>query len=276
MWVREVGIKVTTEQEFLSAPAGSGYVQGQVAAWCVDDELQGYAVWGLFTAPVARQVFAMAGASHTVLASKPERRLVISLDGLTAIDWTGVEEVMRLRTNAHAERRAAGIAMFEAVVRPQGVIGAIVAGAYHMFVATERQRVLPDLETALRWLGRAEQAEAVSTFLRTAAQRPRIVDELRAYLGEHLDQGSLSAAARALGVARRTLQLELAKASANFRGIRDEVRLREAKARLEQADDKIEHLAHTLGFRSPRHFYKWFRDRTGKTPGDWRQEPPRR
>lgn len=268
-----MGITVTTEQDFLSAPAGSGFVRGQVAAWCVDDELQGFAVWGLFTATVARQVFAVASAAHTALASKPQRKLVISLDGLTAIEWTGVEEVMRLRTNAHAERRAEGIALSEAVVRPQGVIGAIVAGAYHMFVATKRQRVLPDLRAALRWLGRGEQTEAVSTFLQAAGLRPRIVDELRAYLGENLDRGSLSAAARAMGVARRTLQLALAKEGAKFSGIREEVRLREAKARLEQADDKIEHLALRLGFRSPRHFYKWFRDRTGKTPGDWRHEP---
>lgn len=258
------------EHDYLRAPSGAGFVRGQVAAWCLDDELQGYAVSGSFTATVARQVFAMARATHGALPNTSKRKLVISLDGLTGIDWTGVEEVMRLRTGAHAERRAAGVALFEAVVRPQGVMGAIVAGAYHMFVATPRQRVLPDLASALAWLGRTDATEAVAAFLQRAAMRPGIVDELRAYLGEHLDQGTLASASRALGVARRTMQLALAKESLNFRAVRDEVRLREAKTRLERADDKIEHLAHRLGFRSARHFYKWFRERTGKTPGEWR------
>jgi len=267
-------IAFKTEHEFFAAPARSGFVRGQVAAWCIDDELQGYAVWGLFTVTVARQVFSVAGAARTALPRTPQRKVVVSLDRLTAVDWTGVEEVMRLRTEVHTESRAAGVELFEAVVRPHGVIGAIVAGAYHMFVATKWQRVHPDLKAALRWLGRASEAEAVTAFLREAAtRRSWIIDDLRAYLGEHLDRGSLTEASRALGVARRTLQLELARESATFRSIRDEIRLREAKTRLVQAEDKIEHLAYALGFRSPRHFYKWFRDRTGKTPGDWRHAP---
>jgi AraC-like DNA-binding protein len=270
-----VAIAMKTEQDFLSAPVRSGFVRGQVAAWCADDELQGYAVWGNFTSEVARQVFATARSLHTALPSTRRRKLVISLDALAAIEWSGVEEVMRARTEVHAERRAAGVALFESVVRPHGVLGAIVAGAYHMFVATKRQRVHADLDAALDWLGRAEEAAAVGAFLREAACRPRIVDELRAHLAAHLDAASLATAARALGIAQRTLQLELAKERASFRAIRDELRLREAKARLEQSNDKIDHLARALGFRSSRHFYKWFRDRTGETPGDWRERGPR-
>jgi AraC-like DNA-binding protein len=145
-----------------------------------------------------------------------------------------------------------------------------------LFVATKQQRVHQGLEDALEWLGRAEETAAVSAFLDAAsARRSRIVDDLRAYLEEHIDRASLASAARALGVARRTLQLELAREGANFRAIRDEVRMLGAKARLERSNEKIDHVARALGFRSPRRFYKWFRDQTGSTPGDWRQRPSR-
>jgi AraC-like DNA-binding protein len=266
-----VGIELKAENEFLAAPRRSGFVRGHVAVWCADEELQGYAVWGLFTADVARQVFSLVGLVRGALPRGPKRKVVISLDRLTGVDWTGVEEVMRLRGESHAQSRSAGVDLFEAVVRPQGVIGAIVAGAYQMFVATKLQRVHASLGDALRWLDRADETEPVGAFLRAAtARRSRIVDELRTYLDTHLEEGSLVGAARALGVARRTLQLELARERTSFRAVRDEMRLREAKRRLAESGHKLEHLARELGFRSTRHFYKWFRGHTGRTPGDWR------
>lgn len=77
--------------------------------------------------------------------------------------------------------------------------------------------------------------------------------------------------ARQLGMSTRHLYRRLAAEGASWRRILDDVRLERARTALAQSDDTMETIAAELGFHSRHTFMRWFRNRTGETPGTCRR-----
>lgn len=75
-----------------------------------------------------------------------------------------------------------------------------------------------------------------------------------------------------LGMSTRSLHRHLQESGTGFRHIMDEVRLETAQQRLLEHTDSISEIADRLGFSSHQAFLRWFRQHTGKTPGEFRKE----
>ena len=79
----------------------------------------------------------------------------------------------------------------QGIVRPAGVLGAMVAGFYEVTrsVAPERRRIFLEPEEAFRWFGRPDGAsliEMIAAAQAAASTRPVVLDELHDYLATHL------------------------------------------------------------------------------------------
>lgn len=83
------------------------------------------------------------------------------------------------------------------------------------------------------------------------------------------------AAARELGVSRRTLSRKLAVSGTSFADILSKVRLKVAARELLETDRQVGEIAWRLGYNNQANFSTAFRRLTGLTPSEFRSEKPR-
>jgi AraC-like DNA-binding protein len=169
-----------------------------------------------------------------------------------------------------------------ALVRPSGMKGAIVAGAYDVLPKPYPVEVFKDVTSAWKWLGGAGKNGWPSTpkFLDDAnveaTGTPPMLSELRAWLDAHLQSAELADAAKALKLSERTLQRKLLDSKVTFTGEVAEARLRAAKRMLADTDAKLTSIAVEVGFSSLQHFSALFRRRLAMSPSAFRQSLSRR
>lgn len=164
-----------------------------------------------------------------------------------------------------------------ALVRPSGMKGAIVAGAFDVLPRPYPVQTFKDVGSAYKWLGESgrEGWPATPSFLEEAfvetTGTPVMLGELRAWLDAHLQAVELSDAAKALKVSERTLQRKLSDAKVTFTEELAEARLRAAKRLLGDTDLKLTAIAVEVGFSSLQHFSALFRRRLAMSPSEFRQ-----
>jgi AraC-like DNA-binding protein len=101
---------------------------------------------------------------------------------------------------------------------------------------------------------------------------PDLLDRARAAIRDGLpDAAAVSAVARRLGLAPRTLQRRLADRGVTFQGLVDEVRRDLARQLLAAPATAVAEVAFALGFADQSAFHRAFVRWTGQTPGSWRR-----
>lgn len=162
-----------------------------------------------------------------------------------------------------------------AFVRPPGLAGSGLAGLFHEKVQpVVEARLFASRAEALDWLGypagrlERQQIDDLETTFR--AETPAL-RRLRAHLLENAAASTLHTAAVALGTSDRSLQRELAAANTSFRTELCRARLRIAESLLVTTDDKIETIAHYIGFASASAFTTVFTRILGETPQEFRR-----
>ncbi len=157
-----------------------------------------------------------------------------------------------------------------ALVRPDGVLGATVAGFYQVAGAPYPVRVFDELHAAAGWLRAAEVAPRLETAIGHHSKLAPIVLQLRRWLDAHLADASLVRAARAMSRAPRSLQRDLMIARSSFQRELDAARVRLAKRLLSETDSLLTEIAYDVGCASPQHFSTLFRRAVGVAPSTWR------
>lgn len=110
--------------------------------------------------------------------------------------------------------------------------------------------------------------------LRQRTQEASLADRLRQLLPALLAEGlpDRAAAAAQLGMSERTLHRRLQALGTSFRALLDDVREDLARQRLQRDEAPLADVAHALGFSTHQAFLRWFRTRTGVTPGEFRRQ----
>ena len=163
-----------------------------------------------------------------------------------------------------------------ALVRPSGMKGAVVAGAYDVLPRPYPVEVFADVHTAWRWLGGAKEdawpdsPDFLDDAYAQASGSSPVLTELRAFLEAHLAGVELREAAKALKLSERTLQRKLSDAGVTFTEELGEARLRAAKRLLTDTDAKLTAIAVEVGFSSLQHFSALFRRKLRMSPSQWR------
>ncbi|MFZ5446514.1 MAG: helix-turn-helix transcriptional regulator [Myxococcota bacterium] len=255
--------------DFLRSPRGACFLGRSVAFWNLG-AVAGWRVWG---APQVEDGRQLTSCIDTLYAEgAPRYWSLVDLRSLESVAEPGFE-VLR----AWVERRRKVMArrlVRQAVVRPRGLVGAMVSGFYVQLEALHAVRLFDDVTSAARWLA-PEDTAALKTLTRAFAQppvTPGALDSLRAWLHQNCQRAELSMAARALGVSPRTLQRRLREAKTTFLAQLRVVRVELAQRLLRETDWKLAAIAQEVGFDSSQRLATSFRRHTQLTPSAFRAQ----
>jgi AraC-like DNA-binding protein len=165
-----------------------------------------------------------------------------------------------------------------ALVRPAGLGGAIVAGAYDVLPRPYPVQVFDAVEPAASWVAAEAELEAprIAAMLEEihadATGGGPVVAALRGWLAGHLAEPSVALAATALGTSERTLQRKLQEADTTFQAQVAEARVRAATRMLLDSDASLTAIAYDVGCASLQHFSALFRKHTELSPSAFRRK----
>jgi AraC-like DNA-binding protein len=268
-------VRSSTLAAFSTEPAGR-YVPGpSFAHLCVAPRLWGVLFWGR---PDEDDLRALVRSLAVELAPPAVAHAsIIDATKLEAVD-TAAFAVL----DAYVRGRFADLARQVtrvAIVRPGGVVGAVLAGLFEVLPRPYPVRVLATLDEALAWTREAhadelappsELARAFSWVRTNTSSEPEIVAKLKALLDERLTDSSIAAAARALHLSERTLQRRLAAAGTTFHDELTRARVDAARRLLLDTNAPLTKIALDVGCASLQHFSALFRKRTGESPSAFR------
>jgi len=256
-------------EAYLSQPIGQCLLGSTYAVFWTDPGLNGIILWDR---PSEQDIHRITCALDAELApgvaphaSLIDARRVRSVD-LGAFNT--LARYVKLRTEPFA-RLVTG----QALLRPEGLAGAAIAGFYMVLAPSFPVRVFTDPAEALEWLGRADGAHLIEELERTyAAVRvdSSLVLAMRALLEQHRGAASIKDAAHSLQMSPRQLQRKLREAGTSFQSEEGLAKIRVAKTLLLETNYDIKRVAIDVGCASQQHFSGLFRKMTGETPTQWR------
>ncbi len=251
---------------FFDAPEGT-YVRGRNWAYfCPDASLYGQIFWGR---PEVADVEPLTALWHVEL--RPEvlpHASYVDASGMTGMDVEWFERMQRelhdcqVQLSERIERQA--------LVRPAGVPGTMVAGFSGVVPPAYPVQVFATVAEALEWVGHDGLADELKALVENIGIHDPVLGELRQYLSHALDEATLAGAARAARVSERTLQRKLRDAGTSFLSELQRARVDAAKVLLADTELKLTAIALEVGCASLQHFSSLFRQMTGAPPSEWR------
>jgi AraC-like DNA-binding protein len=262
-----------SESDYLRAPIGR-YVTGRNwISYCPDERLAGVVIWGRPEDEDIRQLLRttpLEGPSPLV-ASKARLVDARQLD----VPPPSVFAELHGYFQAHREVAPAAVTRL-ALLRPPGMVGALVIGFAQLLGMKFPIEPFTDPEEALAWLAVPEHAGVLDEVERLKDEMAGGVDEVRA-LRATLEAGGLSSAtlgtiARKMGLSTRSLQRRLRTAGTSFQRELATARVRVAQRMLAESSASVSEVAWEVGYSSMHQFALAFRKVTGASPRQWRSD----
>lgn len=249
--------------EYRGSPAELAAAEGE--GWFAAPGIVLWRVGGIDGASFAGRVStAQVDAAFAVVRQYGRAASARPIDVVTDLSaMTSFEDGVYLRLSTHVAELVPPIAARvrrHVLVAPDGVIRATAAGFLHLNVVYG-WHIAADLRAAVG----ATLAERIEPLV-DAARDADLVTALRA----QVVADTLPAAARALGVAPRSLQRALRRAGTSFRSIVEKGRIAAACRLLDETDLKVESIAFEVGFGSLSGFVRSFRRVRGCSPHERR------
>jgi AraC-like DNA-binding protein len=254
-------------EEFLADRFGRYWFGRNFLVWCADPTIGGLVFWGTPDEDDVRELERIFNVDIQA-GREPPYDLVADgrrLDRVSklAFDPFARAVVKRLREQDQLVKRLA-------IIVPEGLVGAVMAGFFPLFQLGDRYRVFREAEAAFRWIERGPLSRSIEALVDERLGDAPAVASLREWLRDHLGTASVREAARALGRSSRSLQRELGVAGTTFRNEIDRARVAAARLRLADSDDKLEVIARSIGCSSLSSFSRLFRRLTGESPTEFR------
>lgn len=258
--------------DYLRDPLGRYLIGDGFLHWYASADLCGFIVWQRADEPFIRRLVQVLDVERTPHA--PHLSLV-DLRRLESPD----PSAFHLFVNYMREREKdfAVSVKRQALVRPEGIIGAVVGGFYSLLSPKYPSRVFTDANEALAWLGLTlEQGAALMAELNKlvaeATNQSPLLQQLHRVLRPRLVEASLADTAREMGMSERTLQRRLKEANTSFQAELNNVQVRTAQQLLLETDMKLTAVAVEVGCASLQHFSSLFRKLVGDSPSNWRDQ----
>jgi AraC-like DNA-binding protein len=257
-------------ETFAADPVGRYLVAPSWIHFCAHAGLFGVVLWGRPTEDeIARLVRSLAVELGDEVA--PHQSLVDArrVQNATPEAFNLLNRYVRDHHDALA-RQVTRLAL----VRPEGLAGAVAAGFYEVLDAPYPVTLFDGAAAALAWLDPAADPGLLDELDRARAEMtgvPPLVATLRLAIRERPGAIDLAGAARSLGLSERSLQRHLRAAGTTFVQQLADVRIGEAKRRMVDTDEPLTRIALDLGFTSLAHFSAQFRKRVGEAPSSWRR-----
>jgi AraC-like DNA-binding protein len=256
--------------DYLRDPFGRYLVADGFLHWYASEDLCGFFLWGRPTEQQVRRLIEVLDVERTPHA--PHASLVdarrLELPDHSA--FTLFVKYMQQR-----ERDFAASVKRQALIRPEGIIGATVYGFYGLLQASYPSKVFTETEEALGWLGVPEPRagpllQELNQLVAQATGLPPLLQELHRVLRPRLVGANLADTAREMGMSERTLQRRLKEERTSFQQELNAVQISTAKQLLLETDMKLTAIAVEVGCASLQHFSSLFRKLVGESPSAWR------
>lgn len=254
---------------FVENPVGRYVVGRGWMHFCAAPGLWGALLWGRAEPQNLTSLFDLVDRT---LERASEHVSLLDIRGLEHVDLAGFGLIGRYMSK-HRSTLASRV-IRHAVIRADGLLGAVVSGSYEIFAAPYPVSLFTDLGEALAWLDPPidlAARENVARLCESAAGVPSLLTQLHAVLAKDLDNAELPRAAAAMGISARTLQRRLQELGTSFRAELDVTRIQEAQRRMLHSAAPLTEIAMDLGFSSLQNFSRQFRRVVGETPSAWRQ-----
>lgn len=263
-----------TAEELASTPVGRFVVGETFVHFCAAPELWGIILWGRPDEANAREL----GKTLVLSLAPPAVPHVTIID---ARHLDGGDPAAFRAAERYVTRYGDLLSKFVtrlAMIRPPGLSGATVAGAYEVLPRPYPVATFDDPRAAFEWLAPAyaERGPALLEELYAEASgTPPLLGALRDYLETHLADAEIANAATALGVSPRTLQRKLGAEETTFKRELAEARVRVAKRKLIETDAPLTSIAFDVGCASLQHFSALFRSVVNESPSAFRARAQR-
>jgi AraC-like DNA-binding protein len=260
---------VGTLEAYLSQPLGH-YLWGPtfVVWWCCS-KLNGIVFWGRPEEEHVRRVTAALDGELTH-GVEPHASL-IDVRRVSAVDLGAFTTLLRYVQSRRAP--FARVVRRQALLRPDGLAGAAVAGFYAVLAPSYPVEVFTDPMTALRWLGVEEEVgilDEIEQIHAAATGESAFVSAIRAHLDQAPGPPTLKDVARAFRLSPRNLQRKLSEVHTTFQHEQHAARLRRAKMLLLETNYEVKRIAIEVGCASLQNFSALFHKSTGESPSQWR------
>lgn len=259
-------MKPATRIEELLADHDGRYIVGRNWLYfSVDAKLFGQFHWGRPEADDIERLMALWEIE--LRESTPRHASLIDasrLEGLSADLFANMTARVRLRADVLARKLTQ-----QALVRPAGLTGAVIAGVSAVIPFPYPQASFVDLQSALAWLDRLDALPALLELASKARVDAVVQTQLRAALRQQLVSATIDDMALVLGIARRTLQRRLREANTSFNAEIARARVERAQELLRDTDRQITDIALEV-CASAGQFAELFRRETGMTASEWR------
>lgn len=261
-------MRTATREDLACDPVGRYATGDGYLHFCRDARFWGVLLWGR---PGRGDVEALV-RSLAIELGPPAVRHVSLVDArrLAGVD-AGAFGALRDYVEAEREALARQVERL-AIVRPDGMEGALVAGFFEVLPKPYPTALFASCDEALAWLevdDPARVSRELDELWSEAAATPPIVAAIAALLEEHIEV-SIGQAAKRLAMSERTLQRRLREAGTSFVDQVNSARIAAAKRLLIDSDAPITQIALEVGCASPQHFSALFRRLTGATPSAFR------
>lgn len=270
-------MQAATREQLGQDPVGR-YVPG--ACWvhfCASPTLWGFIAWGR----PSRQDAVELGRCLVLELDPPAvpHASIVDVSRLTGTDTEAFAALDLYLRSFEAKLRRQVLRL--ALVRPSGLHGAVVAGAFDVLPKPYPVEVFDSTAAALAWLDQdapsgdprpSSWLATLSELHATVSSLPPVVAALQALLDERVRSTSIQDAAARLGMSERTLQRRLADADTTFQNELRAARVRVAQRLMLESDEPLTAIAYDVGCASPQHFSALFRQVTGQSPRAWRKK----
>jgi AraC-like DNA-binding protein len=258
-------------EDYLGDPIGRYLAGENFLHWSATRELCGFILWGK---PGEAQIQRLTQVLDVELAPAQPHMSLVDARRVEAPDANGLTVLVK-----YMLPRIGGFAQTvkrQALLRPDGLTGAVVSGFYGLVSPGYPTRAFAEPEEALTWLGqptpeaRALLSELDALVTETMGQSPLIAQLHRVLRSRLAEEAHLAEVAKDMGMSERTLQRRLREAGTSFQAELNTVQVRTAQALLLESDAKLTAVAVEVGCASLQHFSGLFRKLTGESPSAWR------
>lgn len=261
--------------DYLRDPIGR-YLTGEgFLHWYASADLCGFILWGR---PGEVQTRRLVEVLDVELPPAAPHMTLVDAHRLESADPSAFAVLVRYMQER--ESRFGQSVLRQALVRPEGVVGAVVGGFYTLLTGAYPNRSFKDAASALAWLSVPETTAAplllrLGELVAEATGQSPLLRELHQVLRGKLVDANLGDVSREMGMSERTLQRRLKEAGTSFQAELNAVQVRTAQGLLLETDMKLTAVAVEVGCASLQHFSSLFRKLVGESPSTWREQQRR-
>jgi AraC-like DNA-binding protein len=264
-------------EHYLARPVGRYFFGATYVVWWKSVHLNGISMWGR---PEEDHIVRITRALEAELMPgvSPHASL-IDLRRVWGVDAAAFNALMSYVSSRREP--FSRLVRRQALLRPEGLAGAAIAGFYAVLTPSFPVSVFTDPQAGLDWLGVPEErsvCDELDALLDRLNGGSGTVIKLRAHLERSLGSASIAAAAQSLALSERSLQRQLREAGTSFRTELNFIQIRAAKSLMLDTSHDLKRVALEVGCASLQNFSSLFKKLEGSAPSEWRSQhaaPPR-